>query len=143
MIAYVLEGKFHPLPELRPNSTHEPDSDRSSIEYVAPAFDVYANTPAVPYTAVSDNLAAAFYRFFRNDDWGRRFTWPDSHQATVDVLARTWGVLLHAETDLDTDNRRELWMSYGLMYGETGAMVYELRDDGGWESVANHCFKCD
>ncbi len=47
-------------------------------------------------------------------------------------------------TDLDSDGKKELWMSYRSLGGKIGRMVWEQRaSKGEWIELAHHCYAYD
>lgn len=90
-----------------------------------------------------EKVIRGFYRFFSKDEWGRHFIPKDLLNQSVNDISKQSGVVVHYVTDLDSDSMIELWISYKLMYGEIGNMVYEQTEDSTWTSVSNHCYNCD
>lgn len=84
-----------------------------------------------------------FYQFLSQDSWGKHFISREILNLTVDQIAQKSEVKIHFVTDLDSDLLYELWISYKLMYGKIGNMVYEQTKDSKWLSITNHCFNCD
>jgi hypothetical protein len=91
----------------------------------------------------SDTIAVrSFYRFFSRDRWGANFLDEVSLDAPLQTIADSSNVRAYGLTDADRDGNPELWLTYQLMYGEIGAMVWE-RAPAGWHMLAYHCFSCD
>jgi hypothetical protein len=62
----------------------------------------------------------------------------------LEEIAKKTNVRIHVITDLNHNSRPELWITYELMYGEIGRIVYEQASDGSnWEMIANHCYVCE
>lgn len=90
------------------------------------------------------DLIHNFYTFFSKDDWGHHFIGQELLKESTHDIAEKSGVMIHFITDLDSDNFMELWISYKLMYGEIGYMVYEQDlASNDWISIANCCVNCD
>lgn len=86
----------------------------------------------------------SFYRFFANDKWGRHLIDNrDWLKLGPSKIAENSNVRAHYVTDLDTDGLREIWLTYVLMYGEVGRMIFEESGGGQWKQVVNHCYSCD
>lgn len=94
---------------------------------------------AVPSKA----LARDFYEYFSVDPWGKHFAEGAGSMEPATFLEQDKSVRILYETDLDSDGKKELWMTYRLMYGEVGRMVWEQVGPKKWQSIANHCFNCD
>lgn len=116
-----------------------PRVTKDDFFYVLPA----SFKPASPsqYEEVVHN----FYVFFSRDNWGRHFiedqAWLENKNSEI---AKKSKVSVRHVTDLNHDGRMELWISYQLMYGEIGHMVYEQTNDmSGWKMLSNRCYGCD
>lgn len=84
----------------------------------------------------------SFYQSFARDGWGRHFFESVSPHAPLQTIADSSRIRPHGLTDLDGDGRAELWLTYQLVHGEIGAMVWEQTAQG-WQMLAYHCFQCD
>jgi hypothetical protein len=91
----------------------------------------------------SKELKRSFYRHFSNDPWGRHFAESGGSKKPVAALEKKRDVQVLYATDLNANGKPELWITYRLMYGEIGRMVWEQRGINEWVSLANHCFNCD
>jgi len=101
----------------------------------------------VPRPAVAPSLEQkrSFLRFFaKKDDWGGQFAEGAKPGGEVAKIEQRGNVQILYATDLDGDGKTELWITYRLMYGEIGRMVWEQTDKNGeWVELANHCSSCD
>ncbi|OIO59496.1 MAG: hypothetical protein COX57_03090 [Alphaproteobacteria bacterium CG_4_10_14_0_2_um_filter_63_37] len=93
--------------------------------------------------APSETDVRSFYRFFAHDRWGSNFVPSSLLDAPLEELAPATNVTVLFATDVDHDGHNELWMTYRLMWGELGRMVWEADDNGAWVNLANRCFNCD
>lgn len=93
----------------------------------------------------SDNQSESmsFYTFFSQDKWGRHFISKAQLSLQLENIANETGIIIHAITDIDANGRSEVWVSYKLMYGEIGAMIYQQGEKEEWTLLVNHCFWCD
>ncbi len=87
-------------------------------------------------------VARSFYRSFSRDYWGRQFFDNVSLDGPLQAVADSSKVRPYGMTDADGDGNPELWLTYQLMYGEIGAMVWENTPQG-WRMLGYHCFRCD
>ncbi|WP_075187031.1 hypothetical protein [Teredinibacter haidensis] len=85
----------------------------------------------------------SFYSFFSRNEWGRHFINKNQLSLSLENIAKESGVFIHAITDIDENGRNEVWVSYKLMYGEIGAMIYQEEEKEEWKLLVNHCFWCD
>jgi len=94
---------------------------------------------------VNQEIVRSFYVFFSGHKWGQHFfAVKKLFDKPIEEIAKKTNIRVHVVTDLNHNSRPELWISYKLMHGEIGRMVYEQASDGrGWEEVANHCYACD
>jgi hypothetical protein len=90
-------------------------------------------------------IARKFYAFFSGHKWGRHFfTDKKLLEKPLEEIAEKTNLRIHVVTDLNHNSSPELWVTYKLMHGEIGRMVYEQVGDGSnWEEIANHCYECD
>ncbi len=90
-----------------------------------------------------EQIIFSFYQFFSEDWWGKHFIPKKLLNQTIDEISKQSNVLVHYITDLDLDSKYELWISYKVLYGKSGNMIYEQTGKTGWDSLSNHCFMCD
>jgi len=92
-----------------------------------------------------NHVIKSFYKHFSKDNWGRHFVENlDWLKLPLNQLYENSSVWTHYVTDLDDDGLLELWMTYKLMWGEVGRMVFEQSETGSsWIRISNHCFNCD
>jgi hypothetical protein len=107
-------------------------------------FLFYKNIDGVDIESKDDEIQSmSFYTFFSKDNWGKHFISKAQLSLPIEDIAMETGVNIHAITDIDGNNRYEVWVSYELMYGEIGVMVYQKDESEEWKLVVNHCFMCD
>jgi hypothetical protein len=87
-------------------------------------------------------LAHSFYRAFAKDRWGSRLLRNADLETSLSEIALASNVITYGTTDLDADGHPEIWVTYQLMYGEIGAMLWEEGPQG-WARLVNHCYICD
>jgi len=94
---------------------------------------------------VNKEIVGNFYSFLSRDKWGQYFFKEKKLlDKPLEEIAKKTKVRIHVITDLNHNSRPELWITYELMYGEIGRMVYEQASDGSnWEMIANHCYVCE
>ncbi len=94
---------------------------------------------------VNKEIIRNFYVFFSRHKWGQHFfEGKKLLDKPVEEIAKKTNLRVHVVTDLNHNSRPELWISYKLMYGEIGRMLYEQAGDGSnWDEIANHCYLCD
>jgi hypothetical protein len=94
---------------------------------------------------VNKEIIRNFYTFFSHHKWGQHFfEGKKLLDKPIEEIAKKTNLRVHVVTDLNHNSRPELWISYKLMYGEIGRMVYEQAGDGSnWGEIANHCYLCD
>src|SRR3989442_7145288 len=94
---------------------------------------------------VNKEIVGNFYSFFSHDKCGQYFFKAlKLLDKQLDEIATKTKVPSNMITDLNHNSRPELWITYELMYGEIGRMVYEQASDGSnWEMIANHCYVCE
>jgi len=90
-----------------------------------------------------EQIIFSFYQFFSEDKWGRHFIPKKLLDQTIDEISKQSNVVVHYITDLDSDSKYELWISYKVLYGKSGNMIYEQTGKTGWDSISNQCFMCD
>ena len=93
--------------------------------------------------APSKELKRSFYLHFSKDRWGRHFADSPGAKDPVSVLEEEGKIQALYATDLNANGKTELWLTYRLMYGELGRMVWEQSGVNEWVSLTNHCFNCD
>jgi len=94
---------------------------------------------------LNKELVRSFYTFFSRDNWGSAF-FQDKKvlKQPIEEIAKKTNLRIHAVTDLNNNSRQELWITYKLMHGEVGRIVYEQASEGSdWEELATHCYMCD
>ena len=82
-----------------------------------------------------------FYQYFKNDKWGRNFYEKIKKPKTISDFEKT-GIKIILITDINMDKNIELWITYRLMYGEIGRMIYEKKDNN-WKMILWRCHSCD
>ena len=94
---------------------------------------------------VNKEVIRNFYVFFARHKWGQHFFEnKDLLNKPVAEIAKKTNLRVRVVTDLNHNSRPELWITYKLMYGEIGRMVFEQASDGSnWSEIANHCYICD
>ncbi|HTO68989.1 MAG TPA: hypothetical protein VMR31_03940 [Myxococcota bacterium] len=164
VIGYVEQGRFHPLLVLESAQFGPFDSQRMSLtggvlrdafadggaEFPIQAEREYADAAGEPVKyglAPGRSYDDAFFEVNRGAK-PRRASAPSPElvQSLLRFLAddeRANGVRVLCETDLDGDQKKELWVAYRMPTGETGRMVWEQRATAGtWVELADRCYEC-
>ena len=90
-----------------------------------------------------ESINISFYHYFSKDNWGQHFINKALLVKSSKDIGKETDVNIHGLTDLDSDGKKEVWVSYKLRYGEIGVMLYEQSNDNNWELLLNHCYWCD
>lgn len=93
----------------------------------------------------SSEILNSFYSFFAKDKWGKHFIPTDLLKKSTAEIAAKSEVHIHHLTDLNKNGLPELWITYRLMHGEIGHMVYEQgsKKATDWKMLTNGCIGCD
>ncbi|TEW50153.1 hypothetical protein [Psychromonas algicola] len=91
----------------------------------------------------NESINMSFYHYFSKDDWGQHFVNKALLVKPSKEIGNETDVNIHGLTDLDSDGKKEIWVSYKLRYGEIGVMLYEQSNGDTWDLLINHCYWCD
>lgn len=86
-----------------------------------------------------------FYTFISKDaHWSRRIENRLLKKSIKDIETES-GIHINFITDINKNSKVELWITYDVIYGMVGRMVYEQRknSDDNWNLINNICLNCD
>ena len=90
-----------------------------------------------------EEVVRNFYRLLSKDNWAGDYVKEEILELSIEVLQKKSNSKVQGVTDLDKYTKKEIWVSIHAMYDDTGVMVYEQGDDGGWYQIVFHCKDCD